>query len=155
MTRFTVWAPAARSVDLDLSGESRRRHALAPTTGGWWVLEVADAGPGADYAYVIDGGDPVPDPRSLWQPRGVHGPSRVYDHAAYRWSDHRWPGRALPGSVVYEMHVGTFTDEGTFDAAVDRLDHLVDLGIDHVEVMPVAAFPGRHGWGYDLSLIHI
>ena len=122
---------------------------MSPTAGGWWALEVAEAGPGTDYAYVVDGGDPVPDPRSLWQPHGVHGPSRVYDHDAYRWSDHRWPGRALPGSVVYEMHVGTFTDEGTLDAAIGRLDHLVDLGVDHVEVMPVAAFPGRHGWGYD------
>jgi maltooligosyltrehalose trehalohydrolase len=146
MTRFTVWAPAARSVELDLSGN---RLALEPTAGGWWAMEVADTGPGADYSYVVDGGDPVPDPRSLWQPHGVHGPSRVYDHDAYRWSDRRWPGRALAGSVVYEMHAGTFTEDGTFDAAIDRLDHLVDLGVDHVEVMPVAAFPGRQGWGYD------
>jgi len=146
MTRFTVWAPTAGTVELDLTG---KRLEMAPTAAGWWRVEAADAGPGADYAYVIDGGDPVPDPRSLWQPHGVHGPSRVYDHADFAWSDHRWAGRALSGSVVYELHVGTFTEAGTFDAAIDRLDHLVDLGIDHVEVMPVAAFPGRHGWGYD------
>jgi maltooligosyltrehalose trehalohydrolase len=146
MTSFTVWAPTAHRVALDLSG---RRLPLDATAGGWWAIEVADAGPGTDYAYVIDGADPVPDPRSRWQPHGVHGPSRVYDHDAYRWSDQRWPGRALSGSVIYEMHVGTFTDEGTFDAAIDRLAHLVDLGVDHVEIMPVASFPGRNGWGYD------
>jgi maltooligosyltrehalose trehalohydrolase len=148
MTSFTVWAPTARRVDLDLLGRSARLP-LEHTAGGWWAVEAADAGPGTDYAFVVDDGDPVPDPRSLWQPHGVHGPSRVYDHGAFGWSDHLWRGRALPGSVVYEMHVGTFTDEGTFDAAAARLDHLVDLGVDHIEVMPVAAFPGRHGWGYD------
>ena len=84
MTRFTVWAPAARSVELDLPGP---RLGLEPTAGGWWATDAVVARPGTDYAYVIDGGDPVPDPRSLWQPHGVHGPSRVYDHDAYAWSD--------------------------------------------------------------------
>jgi maltooligosyltrehalose trehalohydrolase len=117
--------------------------------GEHWILEAPDAVHGTDYAYAVDGGDPTPDPRSRWQPYGVHGSSRVYDHHGYVWSDQRWRGVPLSGAVLYELHVGTFTDEGTLDAAVARLDHLVELGVDAVEVMPLAAFPGRHGWGYD------
>ena len=94
-------------------------------------------------------GPPLPDPRSAWQPHGVHGPSRVLDHTAYGWGDGAWRGVPLQGSVIYELHVGTFTPEGTLDAAIARLDHLVTLGIDMVELLPVAAFDGRHGWGYD------
>ena len=141
-----MWAPRAQAVEVDLDGAPRAMH---PGPEGWWALEVPEAGPGQDYAYRIDGTDPVPDPRSRWQPAGVHGPSRVYDPGAYAWSDAGWRGLALPGAVLYELHVGTFTPAGTFDAAIDRLDHLVELGVDAVEVLPVAAFPGRHGWGYD------
>ena len=146
MHLFSVWAPDAARVDLDLSGD---RVAMTSVADGWWEAEVADAGHGTDYAYVVDDGNPVPDPRSRWQPYGVHGASRVHDASTLRWTDDRWRGVALPGSVLYEMHVGTFTGEGTFDAAIERLDHLVELGVDLVEVMPVAAFPGNHGWGYD------
>ena len=145
MNEFRVWAPTATSVELDLSGDRRPMQ----RDGEDWVLRVEEASHGTDYAFVVDGGSPTPDPRSRWQPYGVHGPSRVYHHDSYTWSDSDWTGRALPGGTVYEMHIGTFTGEGTFDAAVGRLDHLVDLGVTHVEVMPVAAFPGRHGWGYD------
>ena len=141
-----MWAPEARTVELDLGG-ARRELRSAP--GGWWALEVPEAAAGADYAYRVDGSDPTPDPRSRWQPAGVHGPSRTYDPGTYAWSDGQWRGLALPGAVVYELHVGTFTPAGTFDAAIERLDHLVALGVDAVEVLPVAAFPGRHGWGYD------
>ncbi len=107
-----------------------------------------------DYAFVLDGAEPaLPDPRSAWQPHGVHGPSRTFDPAAFAWTDADWrgprSGAGVLGSVVYELHVGTFTPEGTLDAALTRLDHLVDLGVDVVELMPVAAFPGRWGWGYD------
>ena len=106
--------------------------------------------PGTDYAFLIDDDDTgYPDPRSRWQPNGVHAASRVYDHDEFRWTDHGWTGRALPGAVIYELHIGTFTPEGTFDAAIDRLDHLVDLGVDFVELLPVNAFNGDHGWGYD------
>ncbi|MEU4567788.1 malto-oligosyltrehalose trehalohydrolase [Micromonospora sp. NPDC023956] len=148
MTEFTVWAPEAGRVRLRITGDADREMTAAP--GGWWRAEVPDAGPGTDYAFLLDDDDrALPDPRSPWQPAGVHGPSRVYDHAAFAWSDQGWTGRQLPGSVLYELHVGTFTPEGTFDAVVDRLDHLVDLGVDMIELLPVNAFNGEYNWGYD------
>jgi maltooligosyltrehalose trehalohydrolase len=116
---------------------------------GWWTAAVADAGPGTDYAYAVDGGVPRPDPRSAWQPQGVHGPSRVFDPSRHAWRDGGWRGRDVLGALFYELHVGTFTPGGTLDAAIARLPHLVDLGVDVVELMPVAAFDGRWGWGYD------
>ncbi|MFD0904455.1 malto-oligosyltrehalose trehalohydrolase [Actinomadura sediminis] len=153
MTRFEVWAPDARRVDVATGpAPDLVRHPMSPLPGrpGWWGTDVPDAGHGTDYGFALDGsGEVLPDPRSLWQPNGVHGPSRVYDHGRFAWTDAEWRGRPFPGSVLYEMHVGTFTQEGTFDAAIERLDHLVSLGIDAVELLPVASFPGRHGWGYD------
>jgi maltooligosyltrehalose trehalohydrolase len=141
-----IWAPAARRVRAEIDGAT---HNLQPSGDGWWVSTV-DSQPAADYAYLIDDDDtPVPDPRSRRQPRGVHGPSQLYDHGAYGWADSAWAGRPLAGSVIYELHIGTFTPGGTFDAAIERLDYLVSLGIDLVEVMPVNAFDGTHGWGYD------
>jgi malto-oligosyltrehalose trehalohydrolase len=142
--RYEVWAPDAKTVEVETGGD---RHAMTPSPvrSGWWS---AEAEPG-DYGFVVDGEGPFPDPRSLWQPDGVHGLSRTYDHGAFAWTDRAWRGRPLAGAVLYELHVGTFTPEGTFDAAIERLDHLTDLGVDAVELMPVAAFPGRHGWGYD------
>ena len=108
------------------------------------------AGPGSDYAFLLDDDPtPLPDPRSPRQPNGVHGPSRVYRPQAFAWTDHAWTGRALPGSVLYELHIGTFTEAGTFDAAIERLDHLVELGVDLVEVLPVNAVDGPRNWGYD------
>ncbi|KXK61993.1 malto-oligosyltrehalose trehalohydrolase [Micromonospora rosaria] len=148
MTEFSVWAPQAARVRLRLPGTGDREMTRDPD--GWWREEVPEAGPGTDYAFLLgDADQPLPDPRSPWQPAGVHGPSRVYDHAAYAWSDRGWTGRHLPGSVLYELHVGTFTPEGTFDAAVDRLDHLVELGVDLIELLPVNAFNGEYNWGYD------
>ena len=146
MTHFEVWAPE-KSVRLRIDGTDRE---MERGDDGWWRLDVPEAAPGADYAYLLPDNDtPLPDPRSKWQPGGVHGPSRVYDHAAFAWSDGAWTGRQLPGAVLYEMHVGTFTPEGTFDAAVERLDHLVDLGVDLVELLPVGSFNGEYNWGYD------
>ncbi len=145
MATFEVWAPHAQRVQVlidDVPTDLNERD------GGWWQGN-APAAHGTDYAFVIDGGPPLPDPRSRWQPDGVHGPSRYYDDLTFGWTDAAWSGRALPGSVVYEMHVGTFTEAGTFDAAVERLDHLVDLGVDLVELMPVNAWDGDAGWGYD------
>jgi maltooligosyltrehalose trehalohydrolase len=116
--------------------------------GGWWLADVGSGAP-PEYAVVVDGDGPVPDPRSPWQPFGVHGPSRAVDHAAFRWTDDAFQARPLSAAVVYELHVGTFTPEGTFDAVIGRIPHLVDLGVTHVELMPVAEFPGERGWGYD------
>jgi maltooligosyltrehalose trehalohydrolase len=117
---------------------------------GWWQVSVPDVGPGAAYAYLLDGEEePLPDPRSRWQPGGVHGASRVYDDSSHRWADQAWTGKQLPGSVLYELHIGTFTPDGTFDAAIERLDHLAGLGIDLVEVLPVNAVDGPRNWGYD------
>jgi maltooligosyltrehalose trehalohydrolase len=107
------------------------------------------AGPGIDYAFVLDNGEPLPDPRSPWQPHGVHGPSRVVDHAAFPWTDKSWRAGPLASAVIYELHVGTFTLTGTFEAAIERLGHLMDLGVTHVELMPMGEFPGARGWGYD------
>ena len=143
--RTAVWAPRATRVDLRLGD---RVVAMEPADGGWWTAPIA-LPHATDYAFAIDGGDPRPDPRSPWQPVGVHGPSRTFDTGRHSWADADWTGRDVRGAVIYELHVGTFTDQGTLDAAIARLNHLVDLGVDVVELMPVAAFPGVHGWGYD------
>jgi malto-oligosyltrehalose trehalohydrolase len=140
-----VWAPSADRAEADAAGGGR--FPMAPGEGGWWSASLPDAA--QDYSFRLDGGDPLPDPRSPWQPRGVHGPSRRYDHSAFTWTDAGWRGVPLAGAVLYELHAGTFTPEGTFDAAIGRLEHLTRLGVDAVQLMPVAAFPGRHGWGYD------
>jgi maltooligosyltrehalose trehalohydrolase len=145
---FEVWAPDAASVEL-LLGE--RRHPLArdPRRDGWWQADAGTEHGPVDYGYLIDGEGPFPDPRSRRQPSGVHGLSQTYDPAAFAWSDDAWTGRSLAGSVVYELHIGTFTPEGTLDAAAGRLDHLSELGVDFVELLPVNAFNGTHNWGYD------
>ncbi|MFD8707893.1 malto-oligosyltrehalose trehalohydrolase [Kitasatospora sp. NPDC059648] len=145
MSRYEVWAPyAASTVAVEVHGGSYEL-ARCPDRDGWWTGEA----PEGDYAFRLDGGPLLPDPRSPWQPHGPDGPSRAVDHAAFRWSRTGWRGRALPGAVLYELHVGTFTARGTFDAAAEQLDHLVELGVDFVELMPVCPFPGKHGWGYD------
>ena len=117
--------------------------------GGWWSAGSLSAAPNARYAFRLDEGDLLSDPRSPRQPCGPLAPSQRYDHGDFGWADAAWCGRELNGSVMYELHVGTFTAEGTLDAAICRLDYLRSLGIDIVELMPVAAFPGQHGWGYD------
>jgi maltooligosyltrehalose trehalohydrolase len=143
---FKVWAPEARRVEVEVDG---RRTSMVAGDGGWWTAEVPEAGAGSEYAFRVDGSPPLPDPRSPWQPRGVHGPSRLVDHAAFRWTDAGWQAPPLASALVYELHVGTFTPAGTFDGVIDRLDHLAGLGVTHVELMPVNQFSGRHGWGYD------
>jgi maltooligosyltrehalose trehalohydrolase len=123
--------------------------AMMAGDGGWWSA-TADVAPGTDYGYRLGNDDQLlPDPRSRWQPYGVHGASRVYDQAAFGWTDQRWAGRELAGAVIYELHVGTFTPAGTFDAAVEHLDHLVALGVTHLELLPVNAVNGVWNWGYD------
>ncbi|MGW3961281.1 malto-oligosyltrehalose trehalohydrolase [Amycolatopsis sp. NPDC005003] len=141
--KFSVWAPAARRVRVSVD---EGVHEMTEGDGGWWHADAE----GVNYAFLLDDDEkPLPDPRSRWQPHGVHAESRVYDHGEFGWTDDAWHGRQLPGAVLYELHVGTFTEGGTFDAAIDRLDHLVDLGITHVELLPVNAFDGTAGWGYD------
>jgi maltooligosyltrehalose trehalohydrolase len=144
VVEYAVWAPQRGRVQVRVGGGV---HEMRLDQGGWWRASLDERG---DYAFVLDGeGGPLPDPRSMWQPNGVHEASRPYDHDAFEWTDRGWTGRALPGSVIYELHVGTFTDGGTFDDAIERLDHLVALGIDLVEVMPVNAVDAPRNWGYD------
>src|SRR5215208_5397166 len=142
--RFRVWAPRARELALVSCG---KRFALADEGFGVFSVE-APVGPGADYAYVVDGAE-LPDPCSRRQPEGLRGPSRVLDPASFAWSDEGFTPPALRDTVLYELHVGTFTPEGTFDAAIPHLPALRELGVTTIELMPVATFPGRHGWSYD------
>ncbi|RKN04099.1 malto-oligosyltrehalose trehalohydrolase [Streptomyces radicis] len=143
---FDVWAPWARQVTLHLSMRPVPME-RDPDRVGWWVAE-EEAGPGARYGFALDDGPVLPDPRARRLPEGPEGPAAVTDPGAFPWR-HDWAGRGLPGAVLYETHIGTFTPEGTFDAAAGRLGHVAALGVTHVELMPVCAFPGRHGWGYD------
>jgi len=152
MHRFEVWAPLPKKISVRVNGRSLQMN--GPDPRGWWHLDVEDAGPGGDYCFVLDEDDACyPDPRSQWQPQGVHGPSRVYDQAAFAWPKSsqavEFQPALLASGVIYELHVGTFTSEGTLDSAIGKLDYLADLGITHVELMPVASFSGHHGWGYD------
>ncbi|MGW7047668.1 malto-oligosyltrehalose trehalohydrolase [Streptomyces avermitilis] len=144
--QFEVWAPQAARVTLHCGGATR---ALArdEERDGWWKGD-AEAGDGTRYGFAVDDGAVLPDPRSRRQPDGPDGLSAVVDHGRYAWRAD-WPGRGLPGAVLYELHVGTYTREGTLDAAAERLGHLVELGVTHVELMPLCPFPGRHGWGYE------
>lgn len=146
MHTFEVWAPVARTVAVETAAGS---HPMKRLDGGWWQVEVADAEPGTDYRFVVDGGDPVPDPRSAWQPEGVNGPSRLLNNTTFTWTDETWQARPLSSAIIYELHVGTFTPEGTFKSTIERLDYLVDLGITHIELMPLNEFSGPWGWGYD------
>jgi maltooligosyltrehalose trehalohydrolase len=144
---FEVWAPRAGTIEVKVGKE---RFALAKKERGWWSGEIATAGYGTDYGFVIDGLEPaLPDPRTQWQPNGVHGESRVVDHALFAWSDSGWQAPPLSSALIYELHIGTFTPEGTLKAAESHLDYLKDLGVTHVELMPIANFPGKRGWGYD------
>jgi maltooligosyltrehalose trehalohydrolase len=144
---FSVWAPHAKSVDL-LLGE--QRIALAPASRGYWQAEVS-AHAGQDYKYSLDGAAGVPDPRSRWQPAGVHGASRIPEPLVADQIPVRSSFRAVPlgQAIIYELHIGTFTPEGTYAAAQLKLPHLSELGVTHLELMPLATFPGERGWGYD------
>ena len=146
---FDVWAPHATSVELVIGDE---RHPLERDRGreGWWTPK-SDLGTKSaqDYGFVVDGEGPYPDPRSRRQPGGVHALSQTFDTSRFDWSDAGWRARPLAGSVIYELHIGTFTPEGTLDAAAGKLDHLRELGVDFVELLPVNAFNGTRNWGYD------
>ncbi len=143
---FQVWAPKAESVILVADG---RDIAMTASAGGFWTAELAANGD-VRYGFRLDGSDRVlPDPRSRRQPDGVHGLSATFDPSTHRWQDQHWTGRPLAGGLIYELHIGTFTPAGTFDAAIDKLDHLVSIGVDFVEILPVNGFNGTHNWGYD------
>jgi maltooligosyltrehalose trehalohydrolase len=149
-TRFRVWAPQAARLELVLqTAGAEVSEAMPPTGDGWFELVHPAAGPGVRYRYRVDGQGPFPDPASRFQPLGVHGPSEVIDPEAYRWGDAGWAGVTLDRLVLYELHVGTFTPEGTFRAAMARLPELVDLGVTAIELLPLSDFPGRWNWGYD------
>lgn len=146
MGKLKVWAPDAGLVEIVIGGG---RLDMEKGPNGWWWVETPLAEHGADYAFVLDKETPLPDPRSPWQPEGVHGPARILDHEKFPWTDANWRPPPLCSAIIYELHIGTFSPEGTFDGAAKRLDHLIDLGITHVEIMPVAEFSGERGWGYD------
>jgi maltooligosyltrehalose trehalohydrolase len=149
--RFRLWAPSAREVVLVMRREGE--HTMQPRADGWREVFVTGAGAGTRYGFRIDGGLTVPDPASRFQPEGVHELSEVVDPADYVWRDGTWPGRSWDEAVIYELHVGTFTPEGTFRAAAAKLDHLAALGVTAVELMPLAQAPGARGWGYDGVLL--
>lgn len=146
MTEFAVWAPTPDLVRVDVDGIL---HEMTRSADGWWRAGVT-CRPDARYGFVLDD-DPavLPDPRSPRQPDGVHERSQLWQPRPDAWTDTGWAGRPVGGGVIYELHIGTFTTEGTFDAAIEKLDYLADLGVDFVELMPVNAFSGTHGWGYD------
>lgn len=148
MQTFSVWAPRAQSVAVQVGAH---RHPLNRRgERGWWSADVDVARPGHDYGYLLDEDQtPLPDPRSPWQPHGVHGLSRLLDHGSYTWRDSEWVAPSWLDAIIYELHIGTFTPQGTFNAASEKLAYLRDLGMTHIELMPVNAFPGRWGWGYD------
>jgi maltooligosyltrehalose trehalohydrolase len=152
VTRFRIWAPAADRVELLATDASASHEVLLASRDAGWFEATVEVGAGARYAYRIDGGLVVPDPASRFNPDDVHGASRVVDAQAYEWRDASWRGRPWEEAVAYELHVGTFTREGTFAAVAQHFDHLLDLGVTAIELMPVADFPGRRNWGYDGAL---
>jgi maltooligosyltrehalose trehalohydrolase len=146
---FRLWAPRPRAVELVLEGPEPAHHAMAPADGGYRELALHGLVPGTRYRYRLDGGPLRADPASRGQPFGVPGPSEIVDPDAHRWSDEGWRGRPREELVLYELHVGTFSPEGTFAGVASRLPRLVELGITAVEIMPVGEFPGTRNWGYD------
>jgi maltooligosyltrehalose trehalohydrolase len=162
-TRFCVWAPSARQVRLRLEDA---KGVLTPSflmdrpsqdetlVSGYHEITLPDIATGQRYRFHLDGGDPRPDPCSLWQPDGPAGPSAVYAPEDFNWTDQQWRGVARGDLVLYELHIGTFTPAGTFEAAIDRLNDLVELGVTAIEIMPVGQFPGDRNWGYDGTLIY-
>lgn len=148
MHKFGIWAPKAHKMSLKWRDQILPMN--SPNKRGWWTIEVADAECGDQYAFLLDDDTtPYPDPRGMRQPKGVHGPSELYDHSAFEWHDQLWRGSPKTGCIIYELHIGTFSKEGTFDGAIKHLRYLTDLGVTHVEVMPVAGWSGEQGWGYD------
>ncbi|MBD3345252.1 MAG: malto-oligosyltrehalose trehalohydrolase [Chitinivibrionales bacterium] len=146
---FTVWAPHHEKITLELLRPRKAEIPMDKDPLGYWHCLLPELPAGSIYQYCIDDSIRRPDPASFTQPEGVHGPSQVVDHTEFAWEDQKWKGILLHDYIIYEFHIGTFTDEGTLLSATQRLNHLVDLGITAVELMPVAHFPGNRNWGYD------
>jgi maltooligosyltrehalose trehalohydrolase len=146
MHTFRVWAPLPKKVEVQVAGKI---FPMTAGSDGWWTAEIPTAKTGDDYGFVLDGEGPFPDPRSAAQPDGIHKLSRLVDQNSFAWTDKNFQAKPLSAAVIYELHLGTFTPAGTFLSAIEKLDHLVALGVTHVELMPVAEFSGDHGWGYD------
>src|SRR6266852_2621177 len=153
-THFRIWAPKAHDVDLVLEESAEKNakrtfHPLQPEEGGYFS-GTASAGAGALYRFRINNAEHFhPDPASRFQPHGPHGSSCIVDPKQFQWTDAQWPGVKMKGQIIYEMHIGTFTREGTWRAAAEQLAELARIGITMVEMMPVADLPGKFGWGYD------
>ncbi|MGJ3251383.1 MAG: malto-oligosyltrehalose trehalohydrolase [Elainellaceae cyanobacterium] len=149
---FTVWAPQHQNVAVEIVAPDPKVISLEPADErGYWTTTIGGLSADTQYRYQLDGETSYPDPASHWQPDGVRGASQVVDHHAFSWTDSNWKGISLEDLIVYELHVGTFTPDGTFEAIADRLDDLKDLGINAIEIMPVSAFPGDRNWGYDAA----
>jgi len=148
-TKFTVWAPRAEEVSLHIVAPADQLVPMRRDPRGYWDVTVNDAGPGTRYYYRLNGETDRPDPASHCQPEGVHGSSEVVDHSRFNWRDEEFSPPPLAEYIIYELHIGTFTEEGTFEAAATHLQELAELGVNAVEIMPVAAFPGERNWGYD------
>jgi maltooligosyltrehalose trehalohydrolase len=146
--RFTVWAPLKKTMLLHLP-DPERKVGMSKDEAGYFTATVENIKPGTKYSFIPDNEKAFPDPASNFQPQGVHGPSQVIDHACFHWTDQSWKGLPFRELVLYEMHIGTFTKEGTFEAIIPRLKALADLGINAIELMPVSQFPGNRNWGYD------
>ncbi|TWG53805.1 malto-oligosyltrehalose trehalohydrolase [Aminobacter sp. J44] len=144
--RFRIWAPAFEELSIRIDGEETE---MGRDKDGWFELLASGVAPGTPYSFILPDGRSLPDPASRAQQADVHGPSLVVDATQYRWKHSGWRGRDWREAVVYELHVGTFTEEGTFLAAIEKLPHLVEAGFTAIELMPVAQFPGKRGWGYD------
>ncbi|MBD3219379.1 MAG: malto-oligosyltrehalose trehalohydrolase [candidate division Zixibacteria bacterium] len=151
---FTLWAPHLDRLDLKILSPNEQIVPMKKIERGCWHAEADDLEPGSRYVYRINDEHDKPDPASFYQPDGVHEPSQVVDHGKFKWDDKGWKGLPLEEMIFYETHIGTFTSEGTFDEACKRLDYLIDLGVNTIEIMPVAQFPGSRNWGYDGAYLY-
>ncbi len=140
MHTFRVWATLPKKVEVQVNAET---FPMTVDTGGWWSAMVPSAKAGDDYGFILDGEGPFPDPRSSAQPNGVHKLSRLVDQNSFSWTDEKFKPRPLSAAVIYELHLGTFTPMGTFLSAIEKLGHLTELGVTHVELMPVVEFSGN------------
>jgi maltooligosyltrehalose trehalohydrolase len=146
MHTFRVWATLPKKISVQVRG---KKFAMARNKNNWWTAKVSSAKPGNDYGFILDGKGIFPDPRSAFQPKGIDGLSRIVEHKNFSWTDSKFRAYPLSSAIIYELHIGTFTPRGTFLSAIEKLDHLVSLGVTHVELMPVNEFSGAYGWGYD------
>lgn len=151
--RFQLWAPGVDRVELSIAGHGDDLP-MESNGEGWYIMTTSLVHTGASYCFILPDGRRLPDPASRFQPEDVHGPSEVIDPTSFAWQDTEWKGRAWNEVVLYELHIGAFTEQGTFLAATERLDHLRDLGVTAIEIMPIADFPGQRNWGYDGVLLY-